>query len=131
MAKKKSSARAPRRSKANAKKAGSSRRRMKRPKVGRTQSKTYKRTARVRVTNLAGEVLLSKIVAKTTSIGELLGIVARESKGILMFGERKLDDFLTLGRVIGEVQLRKGATLNLALLKLRGGNLRRHATFDR
>ena len=48
-----------------------------------------------------------------------------------MYGGRRMDEFLTLERVLEDVQLRRGATLNLTLLKLPGSNLRRHATFDR
>ena len=107
-------------------------RRSGRLKVGRTQRNTYKRTVKVRVINFAsGDVSLSRILPKTTSIAYIMDIVSPRCKGILMFGERKLGEFSTLGRVIDDAHLRRGATLKLALLKLPGSNLRRYATFDR
>ena len=79
------------------------------------------------MTNFAGDVALSKILPETTSIAEILDIVSPRGKGILMFGKTTVDEFLTLGTVVGLVQLRKGETLNLQLVKAAGSNLRRHA----
>ena len=82
----------------------------------------------VRVRSLAsGDVVLEKILPKTMSIAELLDIVSPRGKGILMFRNTKLDEFLLLDRVLEDMGLRRGQTRNLELVKAAGSQLRRHA----